>query len=110
MKNKVIRTLTTLFVVVLTAKLGTVDYAGHKETYYNLRMNNIVSRADAYYGLSNVYKIRDDGIKTYNGFVILATDWDIYPFGSVIETSVGTGIVLDHHETDQNIVDVAVSW
>ena len=110
MKNNVIRVLTTLFAIILTAKLGTVNYAGHKETWYNLRMNRVAERADAYYGLSDVYKVREDGVKTYNDFVIVAADWSVYPFGSLVETSLGTGIVLDHHTTDKSVIDVATAW
>lgn len=100
----------TLLVVVLTAKLGTINFNGHRETYYNLPMHNITDRADAFYGLEDVYSVREDGVKTYNGFLMLATDWNKYPFGTVIETSLGTGIVLDAHETDSNVVDIAVEW
>ena len=96
---------------ILTAKLGTVQYEGHKETWYHLPMHNIVERADAYYGLEGVYDVREDGVKTYNGFLMLATDWNEYPFGSVIETSLGTGIVLDMQTTgNKQIVDIAVDW
>ena len=97
--------------VVLTAKLGTVQFNGHKETWYNLPMHNIIERADGIYGLNDVYEEREDGVKTYNGFVILATDWNEYPFGSIIETSLGTGIVLDMQTSgDKQIVDIATTW
>lgn len=101
----------TLTAILLTAKLGTVQYNGHKETWYNLPMHNIVNRADEFYGLSDVYAVREDGVKTYNGFVMLATDWNKYPFGSVIETSLGTGIVLDMQTSgDETVVDIATTW
>lgn len=99
-----------LLAAILTARLGTISYGDHRETYYNLNMSRITERADAFYGLNDVYAVREDGVKTYNGFVILATDWNEYPFGSVIETSRGIGIVLDHHSTDKEIVDLAVDW
>ena len=112
MKNKVIlRLLTTLLATILTAKLGTIQFQGHKETWYNLRMNKVVERADSIYGLSNVYAVREDGVKTYNGFVIVAADWTIHPFGSVVETSRGLGIVLDHHTAgDKELIDIATTW
>lgn len=56
---------------ILTAKIGTINYAGHVETWYNLKMNKVVERADNFYGLSDVYGAREDGVKTYNGFVIV---------------------------------------
>ena len=85
-----------LMATVLTAKLGTIEYQGHKETWYNLKMNKVVERADNFYGLSDVYEVTEDGIKTYNGFVIVAADMSV-PYGTVVETSRGIGIVLDYH-------------
>jgi len=109
--KRLIRALTTLLAVVLTAKLGTIQFENHRETWYNLRMNKIVERADAYYGLNDVYAVREDGVKAYNGFVIVAADWTVHPFGSVVETSLGTGIVLDHHTAgDKELIDIATTW
>lgn len=99
-----------LSVIILTASLGRIAYGDHIETWYNLPMSQITERADAYYGLQDVYGVREDGVRTYNGFVIVATDWDRYPYGSLVETSLGTGIVLDTHTTQSDVVDVAVTW
>ena len=97
--------------VTLTAKTGRLIFNNHTETWYNLRMNKVVERADAYYGLSDVYAVREDGVKTYNDFVICAADFNLYPYGSLIETSLGTGIVLDTHTAkDRAIVDIATTW
>ena len=95
----------------LTMKLGTIEYHGHKETWYNLKMNKVVERADGIYGLSNVYKVREDGVKTYNGFVIVAADLSV-PYGTVVETSRGIGIVLDYHtiKNGENVFDLATAW
>lgn len=110
-KKGVIRIISMFAAVVLTAKAGRIVFNNHYETWYNLRMNRVVERADAYYGLHDVYAVRDDGVKTYNGFVIVAADWNIYPFGSVVETSVGTGIVLDTHTAkNRETIDIATSW
>ena len=113
-KNKGVRSITlfsTFLAVVLTAKMGRIAFNNHTETWYNLRMNKVIERADAYYGLSDVYAVREDGVKTYNDFVICAADWSVYPYGSLIETSLGTGIVLDAHTAkDKNLVDIATSW
>ena len=97
--------------LMITARSGIFFFDGHKETYYNLNMNRIVARADMFYGLSDVYEVREDGVKTYNGFVMVASDWNIHPFGSVVETSRGTGIVLDMHTAkDREIIDIATAW
>ena len=96
---------------ILTAKIGTINYAGHVETWYNLKMNKIVERADSFYGLSDVYEVREDGVKTYNGFVIVAADMSV-PYGTVVETSRGIGLVLDYHtiKNGENTFDLATSW
>ena len=97
--------------VVLTARLGRIQFNGHDETFYNLPMDNITERADAYYGISGEYVVRDDGVKTYNGLVMVAADFDLHPFGTLIETSRGMGVVLDTHTAkDRKIVDIATAW
>lgn len=111
MKHKAIRGLVTLGVIILTARAGKIQYAGHPETWYNLNMSRVVERADAYYGLNDVYAVREDGVKTYNGFVMVAADWQIHPFGSLVETSRGLGIVLDTGAfKDRETIDLAVNW
>lgn len=100
-----------LLAAVLTARMGTINYIDHCETWYDLPMKRVVERADQHYGIQGVFAIREDGVKTYNGFVILATDWGKYPYGSTLETSLGTGVVLDAHTANnENIVDVATAW
>ena len=103
------RGLMILTAVILTAKLGTVQYNGHRETFYNLPMNRIEKRANDFYGMENVFEIREDGVKTYNGFVICAVDKSI-PYGTVIETSRGIGLALDYHTTSAETVDLATNW
>lgn len=111
--RRLTRVLTTLLAVVLTAKLGTIQNGVNKETWYDLNMSKVVERADAFYGLHDVYAVRDDGVKTYNGFVIVATNYETYPYGTVIPTSLGLGLVLDTGEfakESKNIVDIATNW
>lgn len=114
MKTKIMKgiaTQTLLALTVLTAAKGVNYFAGHTETWYSLKMDKVVQRANEYFGLSDAYRVREDGVKTYNGLVICATDWKIHPYGSIVETSLGTGIVLDHHTAeDKTIVDIATEW
>lgn len=109
---KGITTQTLLTLSVLTAAKGINTFMGHQESWYNLKMTKVVQRADAYYGLSDVYAIRKDGVKTYNGFVICAGNYQVHPYGSVVDTSLGTGIILDHtgKETDKTVIDIATNW
>ena len=83
-----------------------------KETYYNLNMNGVVSNAQAQ-GIQGEYWIREDGVKMYGDYVIVAANLDTHPRGSTVETSLGTGIVLDtggFAASDPNQVDIAVDW
>lgn len=104
------RNRTFLTALILTAALGRITYGNHTETWYNLRMNRIVSIADAHFGLNDVYEVREDGVKTYNGFVICAGGSKV-PYGTLVETSLGTGIVLDRHTVnDETLIDIATAW
>lgn len=110
MKNTLIRGIATLLAVVLTAKIGTIQYNGHRETWYDLKMNRIIQRANAYYGMDGVYEVREDGVKTYQGLVICAAHKSV-PYGTLIETSRGIGVVLDYHTmNDKTAVDIATDW
>lgn len=111
MKNSVIRGIITLFAVVLTAKLGTVQFQGHKETWYDLPMDNVVARTDAIIGMTDLYSVREDGVKCYADFVIVAADPRRHPRFTFVETSLGTGVVLDVHTTnDPELIDIATDW
>jgi hypothetical protein len=96
---------------VLTAKIGTIQFEGHKETWYDLNMGRITERADAYYGIEGVYAVSEDGIKTYNGLVICAAHKSV-PYGTIVNTSRGIGVVLDYHTVaeDKTLIDVATDW
>lgn len=99
---------------VLTKKGGVNYYKGQKETYYNLDMTRIYEKADKNFGSHHKKWIRDDGVKMYGPYVVLAVPFDVYPYGTTdIPTSLGLGIALDtgkFAETNKNAVDVAVDW
>ncbi len=65
-----------------------------KETYYNLNMNKIVD-AMKRLGVNSEYWVRNDGVKMYGDYIMCAADLSVYPRGSIVETSLGTGIVCD---------------
>ena len=110
MKNTLIRVVATLLSVVLTAKAGTISYNGHRETWYDLKMDRVIERANAYYGIDGAYQVREDGVKTYQGFVVCAVHKSV-PYGTIIDTSKGIGIALDYHTTnDKNTIDIATDW
>lgn len=88
----------------LTKQGGVNWHNGNKETYYNLDMSGVVSNAQSM-GIQGEYWVRDDGVKMYGDKVIVAAQMDK---GTVIDTSLGTGIVLDY--CPAGTVDIAVTW
>ena len=110
MRIRLIRGFVTLAAVILTAKLGTVQFEGHKETWYNLPMKRVVARSDSATGLSNMYWIREDGVKMYGPWVICAAHPSKIRY-SRIQTSLGEGIILDTHTAkDTELIDIATTW
>ena len=98
----------------LNKRDGVNYYNGTKETYYNLDMKRIYAKADANFGSHHKKWTREDGVKMYGPYVVLAVPFDVYPYGTTdIPTSLGLGIALDtgkFAETNKNQVDVAVNW
>ena len=95
-------------------KSGGVYYGpSGKETYYNLNMNGVVSNAQNM-GIEGEYWVREDGCKMYGDYVICAADLNVYPRGSLVESSLGTCIVLDTGGFATNgsgvALDIAVDW
>lgn len=89
---------------VLTPSGGVNSFNGNTETYYNLDMSGVIANAQNM-GIQGEYWVRDDGVKMYGDYVIVASQHDK---GSIIETSLGTGIVLDY--CPAGTVDVATAW
>lgn len=98
-----------LTAVILTAGLGKIEYQGHTETWYNLPINNVVRRAQNM-GIPCEYWVRDDGVKCFGPWVIVAAHPSKIRY-SMIDTSLGEGIILDTHETDDTeLIDIATTW
>lgn len=89
---------------VLTPSSGVCWFNGRKETYYNLDMSGVVANAKNM-GIEGDYWMRGDGVKMYGNYVIVAAQMDK---GTIIETSLGTGIVLDW--CPAGTIDLATSW
>ena len=83
-----------------------------KETYYNLNMDGVVSIMRGI-GNDDEYWVRDDGVKMLGDYIMVAANLNIRPRGSLIETSLGTGIVCDtgtFAKRNPTQLDIAVSW
>ena len=93
----------------MTARIGKLNYQGHIETYYNLNMERVVQNAkDA--GIPCDYWVDENGVKHFGPWVIVASHPSVTRY-SFVETSLGTGIVLDRHTvSDPNLYDIATTW
>ena len=106
------------------------------ETWYDLNMNGVVNNMEKLYGFSNLEaSIREDGVKVLSGInaegqyfedlVMVAADVQhstnsdgTFERGQVVETSLGTGIVVDYCERAVNErkatgnihFDIATAW
>lgn len=99
----------------LTAQGGINYFNGHKETYYNLDMSGIVSimRDMGYTEEDYPYWVREDGCKMLGEYIMVAANLDVYSRGSLVETSLGIGIVCDTGSFAKNEpyqIDIAVTW
>jgi hypothetical protein len=83
-----------------------------KETYYNLDMSGVI-RIMNNNGYYYDYWVRSDGVKMFGDYIMIAANLSVHPRGSLVETSLGTGIVCDtgdfaYYNPEQ--VDIAVTW
>lgn len=86
------------------------------ETWYNLPMGGLFK----YFGDEIGYGIEDcwvrwDGVKMCGEYVMVASDLKNRKRGSLVETSLGTGIVVDYNghidiSGDWTDLDIAVAW
>ena len=86
-----------------------------RETYYNLYMGTVVKyMRDLGYSESEYqYWVRDDGVKMFGKYVMVAANLKTRPKGTILETSLGWGIVVDTGtfvETYPDGIDIAVNW
>lgn len=97
---------------VLSASAGSIEGPSGKETYYNLDMSGVVANLKAH-GVQGDYWERADGAKMYGAYVMVAAHLGIRPYGTLIPTSLGMGIVCDTGSFAQNNatqLDVATNW
>ena len=91
---------------------GRVSGPSGQETYYNLNMDKCVQiMRDKGYNYD--YWVRSDGVKMYGNYVMVAADLSTRPKGTIVETTLGDGIVVDTGtfvETNPSQLDIAVAW
>lgn len=92
---------------------GTVHGPSGKETYYNLPMEGCIRLARAK-GIGGNYWVRADGCKMLGNYIMVATDTRRWPEGTILETSLGTAMVIDHCGSASRYsgrwIDIAVNW
>lgn len=97
---------------VLNRSNGIVRGPIGKESYYNLRMNRVVQIMKEK-GYDYDYWVRSDGVKMFGPYVMVAADLSVYPKGTLVECTLGTGMVCDTgdfvYSTDRAL-DIAVAW
>lgn len=97
---------------VLTPSAGVNYGPSGKETYYNLPMDGVVSIMRGM-GNSDQYWVRGDGVKMLGNYVMVAAHLGIRPRGSLINTSLGMGIVCDtggFAAGNPTQIDIATAW
>lgn len=97
---------------VLTPSAGINYGPSGKETYYNLDMSGVVSIMRGM-GNNDNYWVRGDGAKMLGDYVMVAANLNVHPRGSLVETSLGTGIVCDTGSFaygNATQLDIATSW
>lgn len=83
----------------LTAFKGTIQGPSGKETFYNLDMSYVIEimHANDYEGKYQNYYYweREDGCKMFGDYIMVAADLRFRPKGTIVDTSLGKGIVVD---------------
>ncbi len=96
----------------LTKKAGRIDGPSGEETYYNLDMSKVVATMRKL-GNTDAYWVRSDGCKMLGDYIIVAANLSVHPRGSLVETSLGTGIVCDtggFASVNTTQIDIATNW
>ena len=100
----------------LTKSGGVFSGPSGKETYYNLPMGNVITtmRNMGYSVEEYPYYVREDGAKMLGEYVMIACDFDIRPRGTIVETSLGYGLVCDTGGFASGkvttMIDIATDW
>lgn len=100
---------------ILTAAAGVNYFNGQKETFYNLPMTVVIETArQKIEGMENAEAwIRSDGAKMLGEYIMCAACYDVHPYGSTLQSSMGECIVVDTGGfalTNPNQIDIATAW
>ena len=96
----------------LSKSKGRINGPIGSETYYNLDMSGIVARLQRK-GYEGEYWVREDGCKMFGNYIMVAASYELHPYGSIVETSLGYAIVCDTGgfvEWNPTGIDIATTW
>ena len=96
----------------LTKEKGVFEGVSGKETYYNLPMKEVVERMRrlGYDAEDYPYWEREDGCKMLGDYIMIACNLKERPYGTIVATSLGYGIVCDTGRLSRFQVDIATNW
>lgn len=97
---------------VLNSVNGKIQGPSGVETYYNLKIDRCIYYCNLLGYRYDVW-VREDGVKMFGDYVMVAANLDIRPKGSLVMTSLGMGIVVDTGEFvnwEPYGLDIAVTW
>lgn len=100
---------------VLTRDAGMINGPTGIETWYNLPMETHIQWIREITGLNYPMWVRDDGVKMFGDYVMVAANLNHYPYGTIVTTSLGTGIVVDtggfaNWDGGWTWFDIATNW
>ena len=108
---------------VLNSYDGVVDCgpSGGKESFYDADSFNPVGMANVvqtmrdlgYDEINYPYYIREDGVRMLGNYVMVAANLEVHPRGSIVETTLGQGIVCDtgsFAKSNVRQLDIATNW
>lgn len=96
----------------LSSSRGRIQGPNGSETYYNLDMSGIVTRLKNN-GYKGEYWVREDGCKMFGDYIMVAANFDLHPYGSLVQTSLGLAIVCDTGgfvKWNPTGIDIATNW
>lgn len=99
----------------LTARKGVHNGPSGKESWYDLPMGGVVDimRAQGFSKEEYPYWVREDGAKMLGAYVMIAADLNTRPRGTILDTSLGEGIVCDTGSfvnANPTQIDIATNW
>ena len=99
----------------LTRSGGVFYGPSGKETYYNLNMGGCVSVMRGLGYSESEYPVWTDSrnVKYFGDYIMVAADLNTRPKGTLVETSLGTGIVVDtggFAASNPTQIDIACNW